>query len=333
MVAKATLPLLGLRMQPLRRVSHLAASLHSSSVDWDDRAKVLAQQDKKYKCGDYLGKMTLPPTYSDPSQAIDAICREKMCEWTYRVCDHFGMARQVVAFSFSILDRFLTRQSCDRTTYKLAAMTTFYMAAKMVHATRPLSIKSLAELSRGEFQACQIAELEQTILKQLDWKLNGPTAQCFLDLLFPVFLSKLSESHKMDMTISAALYERARFFCELALYDYAFCSANRSVVAIGSILNAMEGLDTDMASSMDAMELIQSFGCESVCTEDRIEMVRNRLWYVYSTSAQYAEDEFVAPSSPQADKKTMDSDKAQAMDTEEEDAEMGLSSSPVSVRQ
>ena len=65
---------------------------------------------------------------SEESTEVDAVCREKMCEWSYRVCDHFHVPRDMVAISFSYLDRFLDRCQCDRTTFKLAAMTTLYMA-------------------------------------------------------------------------------------------------------------------------------------------------------------------------------------------------------------
>jgi hypothetical protein len=92
------------------------------------------------------------------ADGVDVVCREKMCDWSYRVADHFRTDRETVAYSFSFLDRFVDHCCTDRTAYKLAAMTTLYLATKMFN-NKIISIASLAELSRGEFDIHHIAEV------------------------------------------------------------------------------------------------------------------------------------------------------------------------------
>ena len=40
---------------------------------------------------------------------VDEICRQKMCEWSYRVIDHFNGRREIVAIAQNFVDRFLNQ--------------------------------------------------------------------------------------------------------------------------------------------------------------------------------------------------------------------------------
>ena len=298
MISSPSVPVLGLRM----RSSRVMAAMDTNETV--DRVKVMMRQDSStYLCRDYLARRITKENASpanDSTEAsecpdvvcediVDAVCREKMCEWSYRVCDHFHAAREIVAISFSYLDRFIDRCSCDRTAFKLAAMTTLYMATKIFNG-RQITISSLAELSRGEFEMSHIAEMEVIILQTLGWRLHPPTVQCFINELSPLLPSR-------NGLVTAAILQRATFFAELALYDYSFVARERSLIAIAALLNAMEGMDESTISKAQQMDFLESlnkaFGLRYHF--DLVEMIRNRLWYVYSMSAQYKEDDVIAP--------------------------------------
>jgi len=236
---------------------------------------------------------------------IDAVCREKMCEWGYKVCDHFRTSREIVAFAFSFLDRFVDRHDgtssggvgycCyDRTSFKLAAMTSLYMATKIFNP-KHISITSLAELSRGEFDTHDIAEMERTILETLEWRLNPPTAQGFIDRVFDLFLPSGSiggDDVDVDPSLAVAVYQRSVFFAELAVYDYSLITEQRVAVAIACIFNAMEGIDGSedtrvrQEKFLDEMESRMNVSiCGSV-----VDDIQGRLWLLYSCSAQLKED-------------------------------------------
>ena len=251
-----------------------------------DRVKVMIalEESSTYRCGDYLYRRRTAKG-DDGGGDIDTLCREKMCEWAYRVVDHFNASREIVAIAFSYLDRFVDRCSCDRTAFKLAAMTSIYMATKIFNS-REISMGSLAELSRGEFSLKHIEEMEGILLKTLSWRMNPPTVQCFINILH-----KLVPIGKSQVT--RAIYQRATFFAELALFDYCFVTQPRSAVAVAALLNAMEGMDEAVVSKEDHASL-EAAVCEMLGRDtprDTVDSIRNRLWYVYSQSAQYREDE------------------------------------------
>lgn len=244
---------------------------------------------------------------SPPLDAIDAVCRERMCEWSFRVSDHFHVPREVVACSFNYLDRFVEKCQCDRSAFKLAAMTTLYLASKISGSCHRITIQSLAELSRGEFSRSHIQEMETIILQTLGWRLNPPTAQCFVNS----FYNYLPVSQG---PVAVAIYQRAIFFVELALYDYAFVAKERTLLALAAMVNAMEGLNESTISQLQqesfAEVICVTFGLKF--TRQEIEAVRDRLWYVYSMSAQYMEDDAISPDmlkrDPQRRKRNVDND-------------------------
>jgi len=292
-------PSLGLRM-----TNSGLSGLPTECVDncsHNDRVKaMLAQSDSVYTSSDYIGRRSAKerslchrvgngsssfPEMIVDHDKVDAVCREKMCEWSYRVCDHFQTGREIVAVSFSYLDRFVDKCSCDRNAFKLAAMTTLYMANKIYGGPHTLSISALAELSRGEFETSHITEMEVIILETLAWRLHPPTTQCFINSFYNYI------SIPSNGSMSAAVHQRAIFFAELALYDYAFACRERSLLAIASIMNAMEGLENITIAQQNSFVDVINVTFDLKYTEEMVETVRNRLWYVYSISAQYKEDD------------------------------------------
>lgn len=101
---------------------------------------------------------------SSSSLGITEVWREKICEWSYQVVDHFEFSREVVSVSISLLDRFLCTQPVDKKQFQLAAMTTLYLAIKL-NETGKLSMRSMIQLSRGFFTIEQMAAMETSILQ------------------------------------------------------------------------------------------------------------------------------------------------------------------------
>ena len=101
---------------------------------------------------------------SSLSLGITEVWREKICEWSYQVVDHFEFSREVVSVSISLLDRYLCTQQVDKKQFQLAAMTTLYLAIKLTENGK-LSMRSMIQLSRGFFTIEQMASMETTILQ------------------------------------------------------------------------------------------------------------------------------------------------------------------------
>ena len=90
--------------------------------------------------------------------------REKICEWSYQVIDHFDFSREVVSVSIHYLDRFLATRTVNKKVFQLAAMTCLFLAIKL-HEPGKLSMASMIELSRGYFMVEQMATMEMSILR------------------------------------------------------------------------------------------------------------------------------------------------------------------------
>lgn len=191
--------------------------------------------------------------------------RRKICEWSYRVVDHFRIEREVVSISMNLFDRYLSLQKCnsgscqcqacqravDSRTFQLAAMTSLYVAIKL-HAEsncqelpkKKLRLSSVVELSRGQFTAEDICQMERDMLATLQWKVNPTTPSTIV-----TYLLRLMPPHEAvpsrckthyDLTLHV-LNELARYLSELSV-----CLANMSTsylpseVAYASILVATE---------------------------------------------------------------------------------------------
>ena len=79
---------------------------------------MMIQESTTYKCNDYiftrqkeLEKVKLLRTIEplDPEEEflVDDNCRQKMCEWSYRIVDHFKGSRELVCIAQNFVDRFL----------------------------------------------------------------------------------------------------------------------------------------------------------------------------------------------------------------------------------
>lgn len=152
-------------------------------VDLVERLNVLLKQESTvYKSEDYLspafqaklqtgedGFSALPCSAASTSSGssasgINELWREKICEWSYQVVDHFDFSREVVNVSISLLDRFLSVRQVNKKLFQLAAMTTLYLAIKL-YEPGMLSMHSMIELSRGYFTAEQLTVMEMAILQ------------------------------------------------------------------------------------------------------------------------------------------------------------------------
>jgi hypothetical protein len=273
----------------------MTAGAHSEKGKLADNISALLQQEesKSYASVDYLSMTAWtsdmyqlmgrrpPPDAS----CIDEYCREQICEWLYRVVDYFRIDREVVSVSLSYLDRFLGTCSCDRSMFKLAATTTLYMAVKVLHPSKLEDLGVLSDLSRGEFDMEDVAEMEQHILRLLSWRLHPPTAVALASLTLEYALADGIPSLSFDDTHE--IKDTTSFFAELAVCDYFFTTLPPSTVALASILNAVEGVltyETDMTRRV--MEQIRALPFPM--NLQQVTAARNRLWELYERSEECA---------------------------------------------
>ena len=249
-----------------------------------DSVGAMLKQEPGYGSIDYLSMtpwqkvLQVHPTKRNTS-TIDEYCREQICEWSYRVVDYFRIDREVVSVSLSYLDRFLCTCSCDRSTFKLAATTTLYMAVKVVHPQKLGDLGILSDLSRGEFDMRDVADMESHILESLTWKLHPPTAAAFSMILLDYMQLDLGLSHND----TEDLYSNTAFFAELSVCDYHSVTQRQSTIAVACILNALEG----MMRSSDLVVVVDK-AMEMHVPVKELSSCRSRLWDLYERSEECA---------------------------------------------
>jgi hypothetical protein len=213
---------------------------------------------------------------------IDEYCREQIVEWSFRVVDYFRIDREVVTVSLSFLDRFLAICQCDRSSFKLAATTTLHLAVKLLHPCKLGDLGILSDLSRGEFDMHDVAEMEAHVLHLLNWSLHPPMAISFSTLLLDYIFCDRS----LNMTGADVddLHDISSFFTELALCDYYFVTMRPSAVALACILNALEGMfGQDNNFSLHVLSAARRL---NLYTNQDLTAACHRLWELYERSEE-----------------------------------------------
>jgi hypothetical protein len=169
-----------------------------------------------------------------------------MAEWCYQVVDFCKFKRETVAISMSYLDRYLMTENgrpvlLNRKLFQLAAMTCLYTAIK-IHEPEAMEPKVIAGLSRGTYTVEQVCEMEMSILTNIQWRMNPPTALAFVHH----FLSMIPAVAMKESDRQAAL-ELIKFQTELAVNEYCFVGVNASTIAYASVANALP-LETEFLS-------------------------------------------------------------------------------------
>lgn len=98
------------------------------------------------------------------TSCINKVWREKICEWSYQVVDHFDFSREIVCISISYIDRYLSKRVVDKKHFQLLAMSSLYLAIKLFEQ-ETVSMKAMIELSRGYFLVDHMVEMERSLLR------------------------------------------------------------------------------------------------------------------------------------------------------------------------
>jgi len=249
---------------------------------------MISQEQSGYHLESYFPPEVLPPEGNGlPRQQniIHGGWREKICQWSYNVVDHFDLPREIVSISLNFFDRYMASLSSaegsksGRTSPQgssgdlalLASLGTLHLATK-VHATNhndydpsmgPLeeqhhkcpSLSTLANLSRGQFGPASILEMEKLLLVALRWRLHPPTLYAFVTYLHKL-LPTMKEDFKYGLkpSIASELFEVAMYVAELSVCDDFFVERQipSSIIAMAAICTAMEDLLAPEDSSIMA---------------------------------------------------------------------------------
>mmetsp|Transcript_4162 Transcript_4162/g.4724 ORF Transcript_4162/g.4724 Transcript_4162/m.4724 type:complete len:321 (-) Transcript_4162:1343-2305(-) len=237
--------------------------LKATEIDIQDRFDAIRKQESTvYRCEDYLspefqsrqarefatnnrnpnifasGMSSTSSSSSSSRSGINELWREKICEWSYQVIDHFDFNREIVSISLDYLDRYLSTRPVNRKIFQLAAMTTLYLAIKLYESSS-LKMSSFIELSRGYFSTEHIIAMEGAILRALDWHVHPPTAFTAVKY-FMILLPNSNSSSNSTHNIYNEVRELSRFMTELSVCDYFFVQKKPTSIGLAALLTALE---------------------------------------------------------------------------------------------
>jgi hypothetical protein len=234
--------------------------------------EVMIMQEKAYLASDYLHQSMpeVSPFNGPQSSTVDVDCRIKMSEWCYQVVDFCKFNRETVGIAMNFLDRYLctpvgSAALNDRKVFQLASMTCLYTAIKTVEP-EAMEPKIVAGLSRGTYTEQQVTDMELSILKAIQWRMNPPTALAFVHHFFAL----------MDIDVDDSVFEMAKFQTELAVNEYSFIGVAPSCIAFAAIANAMQDASPSTMSNISAVSNIRM--------EDTME-IQEMLCYSVQTSS------------------------------------------------
>jgi hypothetical protein len=261
------------------------------------------------------------PDVSTPARLPYEEWRRKICEWCYKVVDHFRIDREVVGIALNFFDRYLVvhkshngsrsanacrcpscQRAVDSSTFQLGAMTALYLAIKLHAETaedvphldeKPrrmkLRLHSFVELSRGQFSSEDIHSMERTMLASLQWRVNPPTPMTVLSYLLRLMPQRSSIPfpcrYNYDLVIHV-IHELSRYLTELSVCIAQVSSiALPSEVAYTSILVAMDMLTVDALPIQvrdDFCEAFASVSSTSSLSDSNVPFLMERLRNCFS---------------------------------------------------
>lgn len=279
----------------------------------------IQESHEEYLCTDYLyqrpagrtenkkmrrekSSTSVASTSADFStERVEMVYRQKICEWMYRVVDHFQVSRDLVSISISYLDRYLaaTGIGCNTRSFRLASVAALYIACKLFDMSRSfIKAMTLSELSRSEFSDEDIKGMEMQLLCTLKWRMNPPTSPSFVRHIFSILVPRDAD------TMFPNMLEDSLYFTDLALCDYFFVTKRPSVIALSSMINAIKKrCNFGNLEEADASFLVKHICriCDMSNTCLDVKASQERLWKIYVESDEFKElttGIFIEPNEP-----------------------------------
>ncbi len=224
---------------------------------------------------------------NNENEMIDAYCHEQMCLWCYRIIDHLGLPREFVSIAMSYADRFLNIYDCDRATYKLTCMTALYTACKIHGTKREVAIlpEGFSILSRREFTAQNMFEMEFFLLKSFQWKFLHPPTACANVRMMGLLLFSSGPSY-----VTTKIMDVALFLTEISICDRSLAACNPSSIAFASLLLAINGISQEKLLVKDRSHLrfvVARLFRISESSVGEIQEVKERLLDLYQQSEEF----------------------------------------------
>lgn len=166
------------------------------------------------------------PNYMDFQQDIDTEKRATLINWLVEVAEEYQLQTETLFICTGIIDRFLSQMSVSTSNFQLLGVAAMFIASKYEEIYPPY-LHSFVEVTDDTYSGQQIRQMEQQILKTLNFRISMPT------VIF--YLQKIFAFNKFPKKV----YHLAEYLCHLSLLsDEPFLEYYPSEIALAAVILA-----------------------------------------------------------------------------------------------
>lgn len=158
-------------------------------------------------------------------EKISEKMRSILIDWLVEVHFKFKLTDETLFLTVNIIDRFLQCNQCNKEHLQLVGVTSMLIASKYEEIYPP-EVKDFVYITDNAYNAQQVLQMENRILKGLNFNLTVPSSFRFLQRY-----SKVCELDELSFNF-------ARYVLELSLVDYKFLKYKPSTLAVSAIFVA-----------------------------------------------------------------------------------------------
>lgn len=157
---------------------------------------------------------------------INEKMRAILVDWLVEIHMKFKLCSETLYLCVNIIDMYCSLEQVLRTKLQLIGVTSLFLACKHEEIYPP-EVRDCVYITDRAYDRQEVLDMEQTILRALDWRLYRPTSFPFLDR----FLSLTKAS---PMTRQAATY-----YLERTLQEHELLTFRPSMVCASAVILAL----------------------------------------------------------------------------------------------
>jgi len=169
-----------------------------------------------------------PGKYIDRQVDINSKMRAILVDWLVEVHMKFRLVPETLYLCINIIDRYCALKSVTRSRLQLVGVTALLVACKYEEIYPP-EVRDCVYITDRAYLREQVLNMEQDILKTLNWKLTVPTAYPFLLRFIQIVNATELQAHAANYYMERTLQEH-----ELLMYPPSLVCAAAVVLSLNN---------------------------------------------------------------------------------------------------